>query len=151
MSRLLFREEHDIFRDAFKKFLAKEVIPYLEEWEHAGIVPKEVWKKMGTNGFLCPWLDEKYGGSGVGFEYSVVINEELAYIGCLGLIPGLHSDIIFPYINSFGNDEQKEKWLPDCASGDIVTAIAMTEPGTGSDLAANQYGRQCWTGELFFG
>jgi acyl-CoA dehydrogenase len=136
MSRALFKEEHDIFRDAFKKFLAKEVIPYLEEWEHAGIVPREAWKKMGMNGFLCPWLDEKYGGSGVGFEYSVVINEELAYIGCLGLIPGLHSDIIVPYINSFGNDEQKMKWLPGCASGDIVTAIAMTEPGAGSDLAA---------------
>lgn len=136
MSRALFKEEHDIFRDAFKKFLAKEVIPYLEEWEHVGIVPKEIWKKMGTNGFLCPWLDEKYGGSGVGFEYSVIINEELAFIGCLGLIPGLHSDIIVPYINSFGNDEQKKKWLPGCASGDIVTAIAMTEPGTGSDLAA---------------
>jgi acyl-CoA dehydrogenase len=136
MSRSLFKEEHDIFRDGFKKFLAKEVIPYLEEWERAGIVSREAWKKMGMNGFLCPWLDEKYGGSGVGFEYSVVINEELAYIGCQGLIAGLHSDIIVPYIYSFGNEEQKMKWLPGCASGDIVTAIAMTEPGTGSDLAA---------------
>jgi acyl-CoA dehydrogenase len=136
MSRTLFKEEHEIFRDSFKKFLAKEVIPYLEKWEEDGIVPREMWNRMGANGFLCPWLDEKYGGSGAGFEYSVIINEELFYIGATGLIAGLHSDIIVPYIHSFGNEEQKMKWLPGCASGDIVTAIAMTEPGTGSDLAA---------------
>ncbi|MFB3925142.1 MAG: acyl-CoA dehydrogenase family protein [Syntrophales bacterium] len=136
MGVTLFKEEHDIFRASFKKFLAKEVTPFLEEWEDAGIVPRQIWKKMGANGFLCPWLDEKYGGSGVGFEYSVIINEELSYIGANGLIAGLHSDIIVPYIHSFGNEEQKLKWLPGCASGDIVTAIAMTEPGTGSDLAA---------------
>lgn len=129
-------EEHDIFRDAFKKFLVKEVIPHMEEWEETGVVPREAWEKMGANGFLCPWLDEKYGGSGVGFEYSVIINEELGYIGAMGLFAGLHSDIIVPYINSYGNEEQKMKWLPGCASGDIITAIAMTEPDTGSDLAA---------------
>jgi acyl-CoA dehydrogenase len=136
MSRTLFKEEHEIFRDSFKKFLAKEVTPYLEKWEEDGIVPREMWNRMGANGFLCPWLDEKYGGSGAGFEYSVIINEELFYIGATGLIAGLHSDIIVPYIHSFGSEEQKMKWLPGCASGDIVTAIAMTEPGTGSDLAA---------------
>ena len=136
MSSSLFSEEHDIFRDAFRKFLSKEIAPHLEEWERDGIVPREAWKKMGENGYLCPWVDEKYGGSGVGFEYSVIINEELAHIGCLGLAAGLHSDIIVPYINSFGNEEQKMKWLPGCASGDIITAIAMTEPGAGSDLAA---------------
>jgi acyl-CoA dehydrogenase len=132
----LFREEHEIFRDSFKKFLSKEVAPFIEQWEEEGIVPKEMWTKMGANGFLCPWLDEKYGGSGVGFEYSAIINQELSYIGANGLIAGLHSDIIVPYIYSFGNEEQKMKWLPGCASGDIVTAIAMTEPGTGSDLSA---------------
>ena len=136
MSSSLFSEEHDIFRDAFRKFLSKEIAHHLEEWERDGIVPREAWKKMGENGYLCPWLDEKYGGSGVGFEYSVIINEELAHIGCLGLAAGLHSDIIVPYINSFGNEQQKMKWLPGCASGDIITAIAMTEPGAGSDLAA---------------
>jgi acyl-CoA dehydrogenase len=136
MGTSIFKEEHEIFRDSFKKFLAKEVAPCLEKWEEDGIVPREMWRKMGANGFLCPWLDEKYGGSGVGFEYSAIINEELSYIGASGLIAGLHSDIIVPYIYSFGNEEQKMKWLPGCASGDIVTAIAMTEPGTGSDLAA---------------
>ena len=136
MRSSLFSEEHDIFRAAFRKFLSKEIAPHLEEWERDGIVPREAWKKMGENGYLCPWVDEKYGGSGVGFEYSVIINEELAYVGCLGLAAGLHSDIIVPYINSFGNEQQKMKWLPGCASGDIITAIAMTEPGAGSDLAA---------------
>ncbi len=136
MRRGLFKEEHDIFRDAFKKFVHKEVTPFIEQWEEDGIIPKEMWKKMGENGFLCPWMEEKYGGSGVGFEYSVIINEELSYIGAHGLLAGLHSDIIVPYIHSFANEEQKMRWLPGCASGDIITAVAMTEPDTGSDLAA---------------
>jgi len=136
MRRGLFKEEHDIFRDAFKKFIHKEVTPFIEHWEEDEIIPKEMWKKMGENGFLCPWMEEKYGGSGVGFEYSVIINEELTYVGAHGLLAGLHSDIIVPYIHSFANEEQKMRWLPGCASGDIITAVAMTEPGTGSDLAA---------------
>ncbi|MDD5171397.1 MAG: acyl-CoA dehydrogenase family protein, partial [Syntrophales bacterium] len=136
MSRKLFKEEHQIFRESFRKFLEKEVVPFIEKWEHEGIVPRDVWKKMGENGFLCPWLEEEYGGSHAGYEYSVVINEELAYVGANGLLAGLHSDIIVPYIHSFGNETQKKRWLPGCASGDTITAIAMTEPGTGSDLAA---------------
>ncbi|MBN1615160.1 MAG: acyl-CoA dehydrogenase family protein [Deltaproteobacteria bacterium] len=136
MERKLFKEEHGIFRDAFRKYLAKEVTPHLEQWEEDGIVPKAAWKKMGENGYLCPWLEEQYGGFGAGFEYAVIINEELAYIGASGLVLGLHSDIIVPYIYEFGNDEQKMRWLPGCVSGDIVTAVAMTEPFTGSDLAA---------------
>jgi acyl-CoA dehydrogenase len=91
---------------------------------------------MGASGFLCPWLEEQYGGSNAGYEYSVILNEELSYSGATGLLAGLHSDIIVPYIHSFGNEEQKKRWLPGCASGNIITAIAMTEPGTGSDLAA---------------
>lgn len=136
MERTIFNEEHFIFREAFKKFVDKEVAPYQEDWEHDGIVPKSVWKKMGENGFLCPWLDEKYGGSNAGFEYSVIINEELARIGCFGIQAGLHSDIVVHYLNSHGSDEQKDRWLPGCVSGDIVTAVAMTEPNAGSDLAA---------------
>ncbi len=136
MTRKIFKEEHQIFRENFRKFIAKEVAPFLETWEREGIVPRDVWKKMGANGYLCPWLEEKYGGSNAGFEYSVVINEELSYIGANGLLAGLHSDIIVPYLSSFGNEEQKARWLPGCASGDRITAIAMTEPGTGSDLAA---------------
>lgn len=136
MAEKIFQEEHQVFRDSFRKFLAKEVIPHLEEWEEEGIIPKSAWKKMGENGFLCPWLEEEYGGAGGGFEYSVIINEELSYIGAHGLLAGLHSDIIVPYIHTFGSEEQKKKWLPGCASGDIITAVAMTEPGTGSDLAS---------------
>lgn len=136
MVRKIFKEEHEIFRAAFRKFLEKEIKPNLEKWEEDGIVPREAWKKMGENGFLCPWLEEKYGGIGAGFEYSVVLIEEMAYIGCQGLIAGLHSDIIVPYIHSFGSEKQKAKWLPGCATGDILTAVAMTEPNTGSDLAA---------------
>jgi acyl-CoA dehydrogenase len=83
---------------------------------------------MGENGFLCPWLEEKYGGSNAGYEYSVIINEELSYVGATGLLAGLHSDIVVPYLHSFGNEEQKNRWLPGCASGNIITAIAMTEP-----------------------
>lgn len=136
MPRKLFTEEHHIFRESFRKFLEKEVIPFLDKWEHDKIVPKDVWMKMGESGFLCPWLEEKYGGSNAGYEYSVVINEELSFVGATGLMAGLHSDIIVPYIHSFGNEEQKKRWLPGCASGNIITAVAMTEPGTGSDLAA---------------
>ena len=136
MPRKLFTQEHNIFRESFRKFLGKEVVPYLEQWEHDGIVPKNIWRKMGENGYLCPWLEEEYGGSNAGYEYSVIINEELSYVGATGLLAGLHSDIVVPYLHSFGNEEQKKRWLPGCASGNIITAVAMTEPGTGSDLAA---------------
>ena len=136
MPRKLFTQEHHIFRESFRKFLGKEVVPFLEKWEQDGIVPKDIWRKMGENGFLCPWLEEEYGGSNAGYEYSVVINEELSYAGATGLLAGLHSDIVVPYLHSFGNEEQKNRWLPGCASGNIITAIAMTESGTGSDLAA---------------
>jgi acyl-CoA dehydrogenase len=91
---------------------------------------------MGDNGFLCPWVDEKYGGAGGDFLYSVIICEEMFYRGITGLVAPLHSDIIVPYIDSYGSEEQKMKWLPGCVTGDILTAIAMTEPNTGSDLAA---------------
>jgi acyl-CoA dehydrogenase len=136
MSRNIFTEEHEIFRTAFRKYLEKEVVPYLDEWEEKREVPRSAWKDLGKHGYLCPWLDEKYGGSNAGFQYSVIINEEIARIGANGFAVGLHSDIIAPYIDSYGTHEQKERWLPKCATGDIVLAIAMTEPGTGSDLQA---------------
>ncbi len=136
MERKLFKEEHVIFRDSLTKFLDKEISPQFEQWEKDGIVSRDAWKKMGENGFLCPWLEEKYGGPGADFLYSVVICEELFYRGITGLVAPLHSDIIVPYIHSFGSEEQKLKWLPGCASGETLTAVAMTEPNTGSDLAA---------------
>lgn len=129
-------EEHEIFRAAFRKYLQKEVAPHIESWEEERGVPREAWKKLGEQGYLCPWLDERYGGSGVGFEYSAIMIEELARVGCHGLAVGLHSDIVAPYIDSYGTGEQKERWLPGSATGDIILAVAMTEPDTGSDLQA---------------
>lgn len=135
MSRKIFTPEQNMFREAFRKFLAKELLPRIEEWDEEGIVGKDVWKKVGEYGYLCPWVEEKYGGVGVGFEYSVIILEELCYAGLTSLWLHLHSDVIVPYINTFGNEEQKMKWLPGCVTGDIITAVAMTEPGAGSDLS----------------
>jgi acyl-CoA dehydrogenase len=136
MERTLFREEHEAFRKAFRAFVERDVLPHQERWRDQGQVDREAWRKAGAQGFLCPWLDEKYGGGGGDFLMSVVIAEELARVYENGFALGLHSDIIAPYLHSFGTEEQKQKWLPGCASGEIVTAIAMTEPGTGSDLAA---------------
>ncbi|WP_297990825.1 acyl-CoA dehydrogenase family protein [Anoxybacillus sp.] len=135
MAATYLQEEHHIFREAFRKFLQKEAYSFYDEWEKQGIIPREFWRKMGENGFLCPWVDETYGGFGADFGYSVVINEELEKVGSSLVGIGLHNDIVVPYIASYGTDEQKKKWLPKCVSGEIVTAIAMTEPGAGSDLA----------------
>lgn len=128
--------ELKIFRQAFQKFLHREIVPHIDTWEKEGITPRWAWQKMGQQGYLCPCLDEAYGGPGAGFEYSVVVTEEMARVGASGLMAFLHSDIVVPYLESFGTEEQKRKWLPGCASGDIITAVAMTEPNTGSDLAA---------------
>ena len=136
MVQSIYSEEHDIFRAAFRKYVQNEIEPHIEEWEEQRMVPREAWKKLGEQGYLCPWVDEKYGGSGVGFEYSVIISEELSRVRADGFQVGLHSDIIAPYINSYGNEEQKERWLPGCTTGDILLAVAMTEPDTGSDLQA---------------
>jgi acyl-CoA dehydrogenase len=136
MEIIKYSEEHRIFRDALRKFFEKEVTPYVDEWEEAGIVPREIWKKMGDQGFLCMDVDEKYGGMGADFLYSVIMTEELVRTNHSGLAVPLHSDVVVPYISSFGSEELKEKYLPGCVSGDIITAVAMTEPDTGSDLAA---------------
>ncbi len=136
MIETLYTEEHEIFRQAVRKFMEKEITPNVEEWEKTREVPRDIWNKFGEQGFLCPWADEKYGGSGVGFEYSAILAEEFGRTRANAPMISLHSDIIVPYIASFGDEEQKERWLPGCVSGDMVTAIAMTEPGTGSDLQA---------------
>ncbi|MFC7319619.1 acyl-CoA dehydrogenase family protein [Halobacillus campisalis] len=136
MKASYLKEEHDILRNSIKRFLEKEAYPYFQEWEEKQMIPRSFWKKMGEQGFLCPWLDEKYGGYEADFGYSVVINEELEKVGT-GLIGiGLHNDIVVPYLYHYGTEAQKNKWLAKCASGDIITAIAMTEPGAGSDLAS---------------
>ncbi|MCJ7833008.1 MAG: acyl-CoA dehydrogenase family protein, partial [Deltaproteobacteria bacterium] len=136
MDILKYTEEHRIFREALQKFLEKEITPHVEEWEEAGIVPKDIWKKMGEQGFLCMDVPEEYGGLGADFLYSVIMIEEMARTNHTGLAASLHSDIIVPYITAFGSSELKKKYLPGCISGEIITAIAMTEPNASSDLAA---------------
>jgi acyl-CoA dehydrogenase len=136
MQRHVFNEEHELFREQFKRFCAREVTPNIERWEEQRIVDRDAWSKAGSQGFLCPWVDPKYGGSGVDFGYSAIIDEEVIRAGSSGFAISLHNDICVPYIASFGSEEQKERWLPGCVSGELVTAIAMTEPNTGSDLAA---------------
>lgn len=136
MERTLFSEEHEMLRDAFRKFIDAEVRPHHPQWEKDGIVPRELWSKAGEQGFVCPDVDEQYGGSGADWLYNVVINEEVARAGASGFALALHSDICVPYISSFANDEQKERWLPGSVNGTKISAIAMTEPNTGSDLQA---------------
>lgn len=137
MERILpFTDEHKMFREAFGKFVANEMVPHYQEWEDNEIVPREIFKKMGDYGFLCTWAGEEYGGAGGDFLYSVIVCEEIARQGCRGCFAWLHSDIVAPYIDSFATDEQKARWLPGCVSGDTILAVAMTEPGAGSDLAA---------------
>ena len=131
----IYEAEHEDFRATAKAFFEKEVVPFHDEWEKAGIVPRELWKKAGATGLLSFDVDEEYGGLGIkDFRFNSVLHEELAKVGASG--PGffVHTDIIVPYISVLGTPEQKARWLPGCVSGDIITAVAMTEPGAGSDL-----------------
>ena len=131
--RSVFREDHEQFRDAARRFFDKEVAPFHAQWERDGIVPKDVWRKAGREGLLNPMLPEPYGGGG-DFGHAAVLLEEIARTGASGLGFPLHSDIVAPYINAYGSKEQKDRWLPKMASGEMIGAIAMTEPGAGSDL-----------------
>lgn len=128
-------EEHDIFRDTLRNFLEKEAVPYYEQWEEERLIPLSFWKKLGEMGFLCPQVEEQYGGIGLDFSFGVVISEELERVGSSLVGVGLHNDIVAPYIETYGTDEQKQRWLPKCVSGEMILGIAMTEPGAGSDLA----------------
>lgn len=136
MDRTIYSEDHELFRKSFRTFLEREVVPNQMAWIEAGIVDRDVWRKAGAAGFLCPWLETEHGGAGGDFLHSCVIVEELGRVYESGFALSLHSDIIVPYIHAFGSDEQKLRWLPGCASGELITALAMTEPGTGSDVAA---------------
>jgi acyl-CoA dehydrogenase len=136
LTRTIFGEEHELFRDQARRFLEEEVIPHHAAWEEAGIVPRAVWRKAGAAGLLCPAIPEQYGGGGGTRLHSAVLIEETARAGASGLGFGLHSDIVAPYILAYGTEEQKKTWLPKLATGEVVGAIAMTEPGTGSDLQA---------------
>ena len=134
IDRTLFTPDHDSFRDAFRRFVDKEIAPFHEAWEEAGYVDREVWRKAGANGYLCPTMPEEYGGAGVDKLYSVVQMEELARGGFTGVGYELHSEIVAPYILHYGTEEQKQRYLPKLASGEMVGAIAMSEPAAGSDL-----------------
>lgn len=135
----IYTEEHEMFRKALRKMLDKEAYPYFEQWEKDRDIPREFWLKLGENGFLCPMVSEEYGGLALDFGYSAILTEELERVGA-GLASGisLHSDIVTPYIEAYGTTAQKEKWLPKSVTGEYISAIAMTEPGAGSDLAGIQ-------------
>ena len=132
--RRLFSPEHEEFRASFRRFLEKEVSPRHEAWEERGYVDREVWASAGANGFLCPSMPEQYGGSGADRLYSMAMMEETAKARTTGLGFSLHSEIVAPYILKYGTDEQKQRFLPRMARGEIIGAIAMSEPGVGSDL-----------------
>jgi len=134
IERTLFTADHEAFRDSFRRFVDKEIAPHHEAWEEQGYVDRSVWDKAGENGFLCATLPEQYGGSGADKLYSVIQMEELARGGYTGIGYGLHSEIVAPYILHYGTEEQKQRLLPKLASGEMVGAIAMSEPAAGSDL-----------------
>ncbi len=136
MNILHYTDAHEEFRERLKIFVANEVIPNVDQWEKDGIEPKSIWRKMGQNGFLCMDVAQAYAGMGGDFLYSVIVTEELSHTFHTGLAAALHSDVVVPYINAFGSEALKQKYLPGCVSGDIITAVAMTEPGAGSDLAS---------------
>ena len=134
IQRTLFTAEHEAFRDSFQRFIDKEIAPFHAEWEEQGYVDRALWHKAGANGFLCMSLPEEYGGSGADKLYSVVQMEEISRTGFSGIGFSLHSEIVAPYLLHYGTPAQKEKYLPLLASGEMIGAIAMSEPAAGSDL-----------------
>ena len=130
-----YQEEHRIFRETFRRFMEKEIVPHVDQWEEDGIVPRWAWKKLGENGFLCTSVPQEYGGQGADFLYSAILIEEMAKANFYGLSARLHGDVVVPYIVQLASEKQKKKYLPGCISGDLLTAIAMSEPQAGSDLA----------------
>ncbi|MBW2500503.1 MAG: acyl-CoA dehydrogenase family protein [Deltaproteobacteria bacterium] len=135
MEREIFNEEHALFRDQFRRFVEAEVAPHVSEWNEAGISPRSIWKRMGDEGYLGCDMPEEWGGAGADFIYDAIIMEELAYARAHALQASLHTDICLPYLETWGTPEQKRNFLAPAIAGDCLVAIAMTEPGTGSDLA----------------
>ncbi|MCW3063825.1 MAG: acyl-CoA dehydrogenase, partial [Solirubrobacterales bacterium] len=138
MRRDLFEPEHDDFRESFRRFVEREIAPRFEDWERAGIVDRDAYASTGRHGFLGMAIPEEHGGAGVDdFRFNVVIGEEVqrAGVGGYGLGITLHNDICLPYFLTYCDEEQRERWLGGIASGELITAVAMTEPGIGSDLA----------------
>lgn len=136
MTRALFDEDHEMFRDSVRSFMINEIRPHSDRWNEQGIVDREAFLKAGEQGLLLMWADEKYGGAGVSdFRYEQILIEELSKHGDVGFFCWLHSRLVGPYIDQLGTEEQKQRWLPDCVAGKKILAIAMTEPGAGSDVA----------------
>jgi len=128
-------DELVMFRDAVREFMKRDVVPYHEQWEKDGIVPREIWLKAGENGFLCMDVPEQYGGLGVqDYRYNAILTEEMARVGASGPGFGVQNELVVPYFMAFGTEEQKERWLPKMATGECITAIGMSEPNAGSDL-----------------
>ncbi|MFP3704889.1 acyl-CoA dehydrogenase family protein [Paraburkholderia sp. SIMBA_009] len=132
--RNVFRDDHELFREQVRRFVEREIAPFHQQWEKDGIVPKSVWRRAGEEGLLCCTIPEEYGGGGGDFGHAAILIEELARVNASGIGFPLHSDTVAPYIHAYGTEEQKREWLPKLASGEHIGAIAMTEPGTGSDL-----------------
>lgn len=134
--RTVYREDHEMLRETARRFIERECLPRQAEWDAAGRVDRETWLKAGREGLLCMTLPEAYGGAGGDFGHSAILMEEMAYSGVSGPAFSLQSDIVAPYILRNGSEEQKRTWLPGCARGEVILAIAMSEPGAGSDLKA---------------
>ena len=139
MQRIIFDEEHDMFRESVRSFVDKEIVPNHEKWEHDGKVDKEMFQKAGSHGFLGMAVPEAYGGGGVeDFRYNSIINEEIQLAGVVGsgMCITLHNDVCLPYFINYCNEEQADRWMPGLVDGSLMSAIAMTEPAIGSDLAS---------------
>ena len=132
--RTLFSLEHELFRESVRKFLEREAAPFHGQWEKQGYIDRQLWSKAGEQGLLCSHLPEEYGGMAVDFLYSAIVIEEISRLGLTGIGFSLHSDIVAPYILHYGSEALKQKYLPKLIAGESITAIAMTEPGAGSDL-----------------
>lgn len=135
MQRTLFNEEHHLLRQSLKQYIQQKILPRYEAWEQAGVVPREIWLEAGRQGWLCPTASERFGGLGENFLTSIIVGEELFYHAVSGVFWGLHNDIVFPYLQHMANDQQQARFVPGCIKGECILAVAMTEPGTGSDLA----------------
>lgn len=138
MNILNYTEEHQAFRQRLRDFIATKVSPNAAKWEKEHWVPRDMWRAIGEEGFLCPTVSKEYGGMGGDFIYSSIVCEEMSASMQTGLAPTLHSDVVVPYIDEYGTHDQKKKYLPKCVTGEIITAIAMTEPDAGSDLTSMQ-------------
>ena len=134
--RTLFDSDHELFRDQVQRFIADEIMPYHAEWEKDGIVPRSVWLKAGAAGLLCTEVPEEYGGGGGNFLFGAIMIEEMARAGATGPTFYLHSDIVAPYLVHYGTEEQKRRWLPKMATGEVIVSLGMTEPSGGSDVQA---------------